>query len=359
MEFTAQEKSYIWLDSFPLDEGEKRKLLAAAGSAVALVREFENFKGLLIDFQKENVYNNMRRTLQDGGEYFAKLVKSYGEKGIVPIALPSENYPTEWKDFSDAPLVLYAKGNISLLKKRLFCIVGSRRTPAAAIKTGEKISEILSTQFAILTGVADGGDGAAITGALKGTGDVVCLLAGGFSSLPKNNLALMIAVEKKGLLLAPHADDVPALAFSYEWRNKLLAALAEGVLVLGAGEKSGALITAKYAERFKKRIFALPYPPSSGAGCGCNALIKGGASLTETAEDVLSAYGLRAQERTEIPLTDNERKAFETLKNVGEAHLSELAAATGLPIFKLSAILSSLEMKGLAVKLGGNRFSAV
>ena len=359
MEFSAQEKSYIWLDSFPLDEGEKRKLLAAAGSATALVRGFENFKGLLIDFQKENVYNNMRRSLDDGGAYFSAVLSGFEKKGVTPIPFPAQAYPKAWKEFPDAPLVLYAKGNLGLLKKRLFCVVGSRRTPAAALKTGEKIAETLSSQFAILTGVADGGDSAAIQGALKGSGEVVCLLAGGFSSLPKGNLDLLQSVAKRGLILAPHAEDVPARNFSYEWRNKLLAALAEGVLVLGASEKSGALITAKYAEEFKKQIFALPYPPSSGAGCGCNALIKKGAALTETAEDVLAFYGLKAAQKTEISLSENERKALAFLKDEGEAHLSELAAATGLPTFKISAVLSSLEMKGLAVKLGGNRFAAV
>ncbi len=359
MEFSAQEKSYIWLDSFPLDEGEKRKLLKAAGSAVALVRGFENFKTLLIDFQKENVYNNMRLTLQDDGKYFSGLLKAFEEKGVRPIPFPSDEYPETLKQFPDAPLVLYAKGNLELLKKRLFCIVGSRRTPAAALKTGEKIAETLSSHFSILTGVADGGDSAAITGALKGEGEVVCLLAGGFSSLPKSNLTLLQSVAKRGLILAPRSENVATRSFSYEQRNKFLAAFAEGVLVLGAGEKSGALITAKYANQFKKQVFALPYPPLSGAGCGCNALIKEGARLTETAEDVLSFYGLQAVKGEEIPLTEPESKAFEFLKNAGEAHLSELAEATGMPTYKILAVLSSLEMKGLAVKLGGNRFGVV
>lgn len=359
MEFTGTEKSYIWLDSFDLNEGEKRKLLSVAGSPVALVRDFEKFQPYLIDFGKESVYNNMRRSLNDGGAYFQNRLAFFKEKSITPIPYSSSLYPDSWKEFPDAPIVLYAKGNLSLLKKRSFAIVGSRRTQASALKIGEKISKTLSSKFVIVTGVADGGDSVAIEGALQGSGEVVCLLAGGFDSIPKSNPLLFQKALEKGLILSPHSYETPSRIFSYEQRNKLLASLVDGVLVLGAGEKSGALITAKYAKSQKKPIFALPYPPLSVSGVGCNALIKNGAYLTETAEDILSFYGLETEKSAEIPLTEEEKKALEFLKEKGEAHLSEISSGAGLPLFKTTAVLSSLEMKGVAVKLGGNRFSAI
>ena len=359
MEFSAQEKSYIWLDSFSLDESEKRKLLAVAASPVALVKGFENFKALFVEFKKQDVYQKMLQSLKDNGEYFSGVLKNLSEKGIVPIAYSSDEYPSAWKQFSDAPLVLYAKGERSLLKNKLFCIVGSRRTQQTALKTGEKIAQNLSQIFTILTGVADGGDTAAIEGALKGSEKVVCLLAGGFSSIPKGNYPLLKKVAERGLLLSPHPFDVPILPYSYEQRNKLLAALCEGVLVLGAGEKSGALITAKYAKELKKTVFALPYPPLSGSGVGCNALIKQGAALTETADDVLNFFGLEIKRTVTQELTDTEQLVWQFLIDAGEAHLSEISASVGLPLYKLSAVTSALEMKGLVVKLGGNRYAAV
>lgn len=359
MELTATEKSYIWLDSFELNEGEKRKLLSVAGSPVSLVREFEKFQPYLIDFGKENVYNNMRRSLCDEGKYFQNLLAFFKEKSIQPIAYSSNLYPKAWKEFSDAPLVLYAKGNLALLQKRRFGIVGSRRTQASALKVGERIAETLSYAFVIVTGSADGGDVSAIEGGLQGSGEVISLLASGFGSIPKANFSLLQKIPERGLILSPHAYDTPARNFSYEQRNKLLASLVEGVLVLGAGETSGALITAKYAKLQKKPVFALPYPPLSATGCGCNALIKDGGILTETAEDILNFYGLKAEKRVEIPLSADESKALQFLKEQGEAHLSEIASGTGIAVFKVTAILSSLEMKGVVVKLGGNRFSAV
>jgi DNA processing protein len=196
-----------------------------------------------------------------------------------------------------------------------------------------------------------------VKGAIKGSGEVVCLLAGGFGSLPSGNLPLLQKAVKTGLFLATYPYDVPVRSFSYERRNKLLAALSSGVLVLGAGEKSGALITAKYAKSFQKPIFALPYPPLNSVGVGCNGLIKQGARLTETEKDVLDFYGLEAKPREEIALTEQERKIYEYLKEKGEGHLTEISSAVSLPTFRATAVLSALEMKGLVVKLGGNRFS--
>lgn len=358
MKLTGIEKSYIWLDSFALTDGEKRALLSRSESAVWLLKNFSSFKPLLVEFGKENVYNSMLSSLCDGGKYFSQVIEKLEEQGVTPVAYGSELYPKAWLDLPDAPLVLYAKGDLSLLNTRLFCVVGSRRTPPAVLKFSEKLCEDLSTSLTLVSGVADGADTAVIEGALK-RGRVVCLLAGGFSSIPKSNPALLKAVEEKGLLLAPHQNDVPVFAFSYEYRNKLLALLSEGTLVLSAGEKSGALITAKYAEEFGKKLFALPYAPNSASGSGCNRLIKKGAKLVENAQDVLVEFGLEVKEIPAVALTETESRAVDYLKRVGEAHVSELAEELKLPLFKIPVLLSSLEMKGVVVKLGGNRYTAV
>ncbi len=281
------------------------------------------------------------------------------QNNLTEIPLSSPYFPNEWKELSDCPQKLYALGDIALLKERKLGIVGSRRTPANALKLGAEIAKTLSNAFVIVTGVADGGDSAAIEGALLGGGKVICLLAGGFSALPQCNLALLEKVAKRGLILSPHPFETEIRAFSYEYRNKLLAKLCQGVLVLGAGEKSGALITAKYAAAFDKDIFAFPYPPNSASGAGCNRLIKSGAYLTESAKDVAEKFGIDFTERKEeIHLTPDEEKLYACLKE-GEAHAGELAQKTGVPVFKLRAVLSSLEVKGLVVALGGNRYAAV
>ena len=227
------------------------------------------------------------------------------------------------------------------------------------MKVSAGIASELTEAFVLVTGAADGGDTSAIEGALQ-SGRIICVLAGGFSALPQGNLALLERVAQKGLLLSPHDYDTPVRAFSYEYRNKLLAALGEGTLVVGAGEKSGALITAKYAQKLGKPVFALPYPPNAAAGAGCNALIKNGGHLTETAGDIFEKMGVECTVKTKkVALSPDEEKVLNVLRELTEAHINELALRSGVPAFKARAVLSALEMKGLSVAVGGNRYAPV
>ncbi len=281
-------------------------------------------------------------------------------ESLTEISISDPEYPSAWRELSDPPEKLYAIGDISLLREKGLAVVGSRTTPANALKVGGEICRTLSKRLVILTGTADGGDGAAIEGALRGSGKIICLLAGGFSVLPQAQLGVLERVVKRGLLLSPHSFDTPVRAFSYEYRNKLLAKLSQGAFVLGAGEKSGALITANYALSYGLPVFALPYPPNSSSGSGCNALIKKGARLTESAEDIAAYYrlDLTEQERT-VTLGAEEERVYALLREWLEAHASRLAEEAQIPPFKIRAILSSLEVKGLIVSLGGNRYAVV
>jgi len=360
LQFSATEKVYIWLDFFDLAEGEKRRLLRLADSPIKLVQRFTEYEAFFQEIEKKSVFQDMVASLCDNGAFFKERMAALEKQGIMPIAICSDAYPKEWKNLPDAPLVAYAKGNIVLLQKRKFVIVGSRRTPAGALKIGAEIAKDISQTFVIATGAADGGDSAAIEGGLAGGGNVICVLAGGFGTLPQVNLSLLNKVAERGLLLSPYTHDTTVRTYSYEYRNKLLAALGEGVLVLGAAEKSGALITAKYAEEFKKMIFALPYFPGVAAGAGNNLLLKKGAKLTESGLDVLETFGVDIlKEKPQIELTKEEQAVMDALRDLSEAHISELSAKTSVPTFKLMAMLSALEVKGIVVKLGGNRYAPV
>ena len=278
----------------------------------------------------------------------------------MEITREHPHYPKAWQKLSGAPETLYCVGDTSLLNTRAFAVVGSRKISPTIAKVGESIAQTLSHAFTLVTGVADGGDSAVIEGAIKGSGKIICVLAGGFSAIPQTNLSLLERAVKKGLFLSPYPYDTPVRVFSYEYRNKLLARLAEGTLVLSAGDKSGSLITAKYTTLQNKQVFALPYAPNSASGTGCNALIKQGAKLVENADDVLDFYGLSATEKTlEIKLSDTEEKVLSALRELGECHASELAEKSGVPLFKMRAVLSALEIKGLALSIGGNRYASV
>ncbi|MBQ8885312.1 MAG: DNA-protecting protein DprA [Clostridia bacterium] len=362
MIFSSEEKAYIWLDSFPLTDGEKRSLIEQAGGAVPLVKNFARIFPQTVKKEKIGVYNNMKNSLTDGGEYFKALLASYEREEVLPVTTASPAYPEALKKEKGAPLVLYAKGEIELLKTPLFAVVGSRITPEPVMETGKAIAKTLSEHFTLITGTAEGGDSAAIGGAIAGSGRVVCLFAGGFHAANKGNLSLLKKAKERGLLLSARPPKEPVRAFSYDERNKLLAQLCTGVLVISAGEKSGALITANYAQKFKKPVFALPHPPLSQAGVGCNALIKTGARLAETAEDILSVLcperknaGSLAPRGSVPALSETEQAALDVLKLETELPISRLAERLSVPSFKVNAIITSLEVKGLAIRTGGNR----
>ena len=268
-------------------------------------------------------------------------------------------YPAEWRTLSSAPAYIEYTGDPSLLVTDKLTVVGSRTTPASALKAGERVVKILAGHFTIVTGVADGGDSAAIEGALQG-GKVICVLAGGFSALPQSNLPMLRKVAKNGLLLSPYPFETPIRRFSYAHRNKLLSALGKGTFVIGAAEKSGALQTAENAFKEKKPVFAFPYAPATADGAGCNALIKRGAYLVENAQDILQKFGIHERaEKVDLSLSEEERKLLEILKTLGEGHVSELAQKAGTPVFKTMATLSALTVKGCVVPLGSNRYAPV
>ena len=117
------------------------------------------------------------------------------------------------------------------------------------------------------------------------------------------------------------------------------------------------MITAKYAKKKGVKLFALPYPPMAATGIGCNALIKQGAYLTETAQDILAQFGItETVKREKIELSPDEEKLYSALQTAVEAHATELSKTTGIPVFKAMALLSALEVKGLVVAVGGNRY---
>ncbi len=350
--WSQEEKCLLWLDSFSIESAQKYALLRSAGGAVSLVKNFSVYASAL-DKEKSA---QMQETLQSD-KYFLSLKDRLEQEKITPVFYGTDGYPDGWLSLSDAPLCLYAKGNLRLLRERKFAVVGSRKTTETGRKLGRKIAQEIAPHFAVVTGSADGGDESAIQGGLQG-GKVICFLAGGFSAAPKEN-PLLASVEKQGLLVTACPYDTPVRVYSYEVRNKLLAALCEGVLVLGAAKKSGALITAKYAKEQGKKVFAIPYSPSVLAGEGCNALIKDGGFLTETTDDILGKYGITATKKQAVFLTETEQMLVDILKEKGELHAAEISRLAGIPIFKLTAILSSLEVKGGVVKLGGNRYSAL
>ena len=320
--------------------------------------DFAKFEDMLIKSHSAGVYNKIKGRFFSE-EYRARILQSLQRRKIVCVTYFSEDYPEYLRQTPFPPLVLYCKGNTSLLKTRCFSVVGSRVTTPAALTECKKISRDLTRHFTVVTGMADGADSAAIEGALE-SGRVISVLAHGFDyCYPAYNDRLVKTVEERGLLITEHTPQIAPKAYLFPVRNRIIAGLSEGTLVVSAGEKSGALITADYAVEYGRQLFVFPYNIGVASGAGCNSLIKKGGQLTDNILDILSAFGLDFKEPEKQPLSEEEQRLFSLIGSSGEIFVPDAAEKLGRQPFQLIPLLTSLEVKGLIVRLGGNRYAVI
>ena len=305
------------------------------------------------------VYNTVKDKFCDGA-FRKNVIENLGKKGIICVTYLSPDYPENLRHIEEPPIVLYCKGNTSLLKSNCFSVVGSRRTPVQALSLCRKICGELTHVFTVVTGMAEGADSAAIDGAIT-SGKVISVLANGFDYIyPANNKSMIEKVAEKGLLISEYLPHIPPLKYNFPVRNRIIAGLSRGTLVVSAGEKSGALITADLALEYGREVFAFPYSAGVSSGVGCNALIKNGAYLTENILDIFKAFGLDLNKSAKlVSLTEEERAVLDEIKITGEGFLPDIAQKLNKLTYQLIPVISSLEIKGLIARLGGNRYSII
>ncbi|MCH5148026.1 MAG: DNA-processing protein DprA [Clostridiales bacterium] len=357
MTYSRQEIDAIIIDSFE-ELTYKNKCILLSGFKNPFANSDKNTP-TLIKSLSEGVYNKVKGKFSDEA-YRSKILSSLKAKSVTCITFYSENYPEDLKQIPNPPIVLYCKGNLSLLKTRRFAIVGSRRTQPNVLRECLKISGELTDKFTVVTGMADGADSAAIEGAIE-SGKIISVLAYGFDyAYPAVSAKLIQKVERCGLLLSEYPPEIPPKNYQFPVRNRIIAGLSDAVLVVSAGIKSGALITANYAEEYGKQVMAFPYSMGVTYGAGCNFLIKKGANLVENTPDIFEAFGLEfepPEEKTE--LNGEEQIALDAIREAGEAFAPEIAEKLNKLPHQIIPVLSSLEIKGLIIRLGGNRYAAI
>lgn len=358
MNYTEKEINLIVADSIEGFSDKEKKLLLAANNP--LLENAGKYADELIKTYGAGVYNNVKAEFTDGN-YRAKVLDGLKKQGIECSTYKSADYPPQLKNTPAPPLVLYLRGRRELLSTRMFAVVGSRRTPAAVIEECKRFCAELSEYVTVVTGVADGGDSAAALGALS-TGNVICVLPCGFGADINLNANLFKRVETEGLVISGFPPKTPVQSYTFRLRNGIIAGLSEGALVVSAGEKSGALSTAEYANNYSKELFAFPYGVGVSAGVGCNRLIKLGALLCDCVEDVLSALKIeykKASAETFEAEDGDEAKVLNLLKNEGETHAEKIAAALNMKLTDVVTVCSMLEIKGLITRSGSNSYEAI
>ena len=296
-------------------------------------------------------------------------LKRIRDFGCHVLIQSDENYPASLREIYDPPLVLYVKGELTAKDKNAVALVGSRQTTHYGLETARKLAyQLAYVGVTVVSGGARGIDTAAHQGALSGKGRTVAVLGTGINLVfPTENAELFERIASHGAVITQFPFNRPADKQSFPIRNRIVAGMTLGTVVVEANLSSGALITANFATEYGRQIFAVPGRIDSPRSRGCHDLIKKGAKLCEGVEDILSEFEYlfpasnrpaSAVETGVLPaleLSENERLVFDLL-SAQERTIDEVIRQCGLPSSAVSVALFSLEMKRLVKQLPGKLF---
>ena len=346
-----------------------RKLLAAFGSAQAI---FEQSAGTLRQLGSERLASALQtepETLAGQLQTTLDWLQAAANRRVVTLG--ETGYPTPLLDIEDPPSMLYMLGAFdpwaqAAIEKRAIClaIVGSRNpTPQGEANARQFAKVFGQAGLCVVSGLALGVDGAAHDGALLGGGTTIAVVGTGLDRVyPKQHLDLAHRIAQQGLIISEFPLGTPPLTVNFPKRNRLISGLSQGTLVVEAALKSGSLITARLAAEQGKEVFAIPGSIHSPQSRGCHALIKQGAKLVESAEDVLEELKLPYAAANSLAgaCADADAQPADPplLSAMGfdAVSLDALQARTGLATAELQAQLLTLEMAGEIVRLAGGLF---
>ena len=282
------------------------------------------------------------------------------------ITLSDAEYPQQLLQLADPPLLLYARGNVALLRRPMLAIVGSRHaTPQGAANAAAFARTLSDAGLTVVSGLALGIDAAAHRGALGGASSSVAVIGTGADIVyPARNRSLAHELADKGALISEFALGTRPLAGNFPRRNRVISGLALGCLVVEAAAQSGSLITARLAAEQGREVFAIPGSIHSPLAKGCHALLKQGAKLVESAQDVLEELHWRAPApgtKPPRPSPAGNSRTQRVLEALGDdpCGRDELAARTGLTAAELASLLTELELDGAVASLPGGSIQRI
>ena len=290
-----------------------------------------------------------------------RALKWVSQPRCAVVTLADESYPKPLLEIADPPTLLYARGRIELLGRAALAVVGSRNATTQGERDAERFARAFSEAgLTIVSGLALGVDAAAHRGGLAAEGSTIAVLGTGIDfAYPLRNAALFEEIAEKGLLLSEFPLGTKAVAQNFPRRNRLISGLAQGCLVVEAAPASGSLITARAAAEQGREVFAIPGSIHSPLSKGCHALIKSGAKLVESAEDVLaelSAFRRRGLVSTALPQPEPTEEPLLLHMGFDPIDVDSLCARARLPAERISAELLRLELAGRVAALPGGFF---
>lgn len=348
-----------------LGDASARRLLAAFGPPETLYTQTPSaLQAVLTPAQAEALLQIPEGWAALLDSTWAWLQAEPATRAVVALGDPA--YPQALLNIEDPPLLLHLSGRLDLPldSARSLAIVGSRNpTPQGALNARQFAMALAEQGLTIVSGLALGIDGAAHEGALAGTRDadrlatVAVVGTGADRVYPKSHHALAHRISERGLIVSEYPLGTPPLAANFPRRNRLIAGLSNATLVVEAALQSGSLITARLAAEQGKEVFAIPGSIHATQSRGCHALIRQGAKLVESAQDVLE--DLPGWVGSTTPAATPSPPVYEATDEVLQAlgldpvSLDALQARTGLDIARLQARLMALELEGQVARLPG------
>jgi DNA processing protein len=335
-----------------------RRLLASFGSAAQVLQASKSaWKQVVGDTLAEALAREpaeLQPRLNAARQWLAG-----GEQRQV-LTLGDGDYPAVLLQTPDPPLLIYAQGQVGLLNRRSVAIVGSRNASAQGVDNARAFAAHLSRQgWTIVSGLAFGIDGAAHEGGLQGAGSTVAVVGTGLDRVyPARHRMLAHRIATDGVLISEFAPGTPPLPPNFPMRNRIIAGLSRGTLVVEAALKSGSLITARQAAEYGREVFAVPGSIHSPLSRGCHALIRQGAKLVESADDVLEELAGQPKLATDTAAPAAIGREDPVLRALGHdpATLDALGARTGWSSHELSARLLELELEDQVARLPGGLY---
>lgn len=326
--------------------GSPRDILAAAARDLAAV-----------------VPNNIVSAIRGGGaadEALDKVEQWLADPANHVVTLADTEYPRALLEITDPPPLLYVKGRVELLNRPGFAIVGSRNATAQGNSNAEAFANTLSDAgLTIVSGLALGVDAAAHRGGLAGAASTIAVVGTGLDVVyPARNRELAHRIAVQGALVSEFALGTPAVASNFPRRNRLICGLSRGVLVVEAAVSSGSLITARLAADQGREVFAIPGSIHSPLAKGCHALIKQGAKLVESAQDVLEELGEAAPRIATAPTAGDDGDEHPLLVHIGfdPVDTDTVQQRSGLTVAAVNMALTDLELAGQIESLPGGRW---
>ena len=294
-----------------------------------------------------------------------ELVEDTLAAGIQILTWDDPAYPERLRKINQSPFVLYLKGDLIEEDIWSVAVVGTRRVSAYGQQVTERMAGSLADQgITIISGLARGIDGIAHQQALEAGGRTLAVLGSGLDRIyPPEHRGLAGRISKQGGLISDYPPGTPPDGSNFPPRNRIISALSKAVLVIEAGQKSGALITANYAAEQGREVFAVPGKITAPLSKGTNHLIKLGAHPLLEPQDVLDFLNMKLVARQHVVRkslpSDHKEAVLYNVVGDEPLHVDELSILTELPIEEVTATLAVMELKGMVRKTFGMKYIAV